>query len=309
MATGVMAGQGDALTQVGATRIYRRYDWPHVVQSDLTSLRQFDAEAERLSRRRGAWCAVGWVATVISLFVGSALPPLFVVTVILLVVSIVLTVRWRRAKARDLENRRYELCARLLDMLGPDLDAAQPVQIQLDLRAADHPAKLTGETNTPPWKNKHYVDPWLWLQAALLDGGRLTLRCTERKRVRRGWKRGSSGKMKRKVKAKSKHEVAVQVAVKPAKHPNIDALAKNGRGAVQLPHFLTAKAIDGKKGQIRLKAAFRGDWYEPGPEADEYARSVVPRASVGIAAMLLSVYQVIHLSRRLHKRHKGSGHG
>jgi hypothetical protein len=282
------------------TQIYESHAPADAVLNDIASLRSHDAVVEGRARRAGRWCLVWWIVTVLFFVAGVALFPFLLLFAVALVAAIVQTVRWSRAKKLDLENRRYELCGRILTMLGPDLDPAQPVRVRLDLRAADHPMKLKSQVKRDPWTIKLFLDEWLWVHAALLDGSRVTFRFAERKIVRSGWKRGSSGKMKHKTKAKSKYDLALQIAVRPRKHPGIDQLAQQGRPAIKLPRHLTPKSLQCKKGQLRLKVSLMGGWDEPGPNAPK--SRTPPPISQGIAAMFLSLYQIIHLARKVQRK-------
>ena len=289
-----------ALANCDRTAIYQRHARPEEIIADVAHLRMVDAAIEKLSSK---WTkiAIGLgIATFVQIFIIALFPPILVTFVICGIVLTVAIIKAYKASKLDLENRRYELLARLLEVLARDMAPSYPLHVYLDLRAAELPLKLVNTYKRGSWNFKAYRDNWLWMQGDLLDGNVFTVSMTERLRVRSGWKRGASGKMKHKTKRKSKHEVQVRVAVRLKKHAHIANIAQRGHGAVKLPPYCQPKSLQCKKGELRLKAMMM-DWNEPGPNQQP---THVPRASTAIASMLLSLYQVVSLSQQVTKQQK-----
>ena len=261
-------------------------------------MRGVDKTAEATQKKYITMAVFCFIFGFFSLFAIAFFPPIGLGSVILFVSGIITLVIGLRAGKLDLEDRRYELCRRLLEVLMRDIGPGYPMWAYVDLNAADMNTKLVRTYERSPWTFKHYRDNWLWIQGDLLDGSVFTVTMAERKRVRSGWKRGYSGKMKYKTKAKSKHEVQVRLAPREKKHPGLGQVAWRGHGAVQLPPYAHPKGLAFKKGELRLKAQMF-EWDEPGPNEPP---THTPRASTTIASMLLSLYQMVNLSKTMAKK-------
>lgn len=293
------APTGDALQRFHSSFVYHREGTLHELYADMDQLRQFDRDIEQRRSSAGKWMVGLWITSGVTLFIGFILWPLLLLLPFLVVPAIIFTSKHRKAKQLDLENRRYELLSRLVELLGRDMDPAQPAHVYLDLRSADHPSKLRGVTENKPWTIRHFQDEWLWMRGTLQDQSVFTLTATERRRIRSGWKRGASGKLKHKTKSKSKFYFGLQLSLRRKKHPHIDAIANAGHGAVQLPPHAMPKSLSCKKGVIRLKTVMPWEWDEPSPGQPASAQ---PRASTAIAAMFLSLYQMVNLSNQQQKK-------
>lgn len=193
-----------------------------------------------------------------------------------------------KAASTDFEDRRYQLLGSLHRLMSVDMAPDASVDLWLDLQPVDQKGKKVNSGRAGIWNVDYYEDSWLNLTGKLLDGSRLTLTLTEKYQYRHRKKRSASGKIKHKSKTKTGVQAVVSLKSKEEKYPVTKKLAKQVRGAVQLPRAVNVKRLSVQKGVLMLKAATKGDW-------------TVNSASHLLSQMMLSLYQVLNLSRRIDK--------
>lgn len=188
----------------------------------------------------------------------------------------------------DFEDRRYQLLGQLTRLLSADMDPDATIDVQLDLDKVNAGNKLVRKGKAGPWNVKFYEDTWLSLRGQLLDGTRFTVSLTEKHQDRSRTKRSASGKLKHKSKTKSGVLAIVSLKPKEKRYPNAGQLGAQARGAVQLPQMVELKDLSTRDNVLTLKAASKTGWtVESGVQL--------------LSQMLLSLYQVLNLSRQIDK--------
>jgi hypothetical protein len=189
-----------------------------------------------------------------------------------------------RAHSRlDLENRRYELASRIIDMLDRDIPADSDATLRIDLAPADAPQKVTSGEEKDGWNVAFFSDPWLSISTALADGTRVSLELCEKLRVRQRWARSASGRQKHKLKKRS-----ILVATLLLKHKQALAGGQAPRAAetVRLPPQVVCKALELSPKGGYLRVLTQETW-------DAGAQKGLFDASQLIAMMFLSLYQAM----------------
>jgi hypothetical protein len=279
---------------------------------DLRFLRDLDANKEKLQARTSK---VGWSSLALAgilTFTG-----LILLMPIPAAVSIGAFVLHSRHKRLNLENRRYELVSRVVELLKADISPSEPVQLRIDLRPETHDKKLRGESKTRTgWDVKHYIDPWLTVEGRLLDGTHFRLDMTERIDVRSRWKKTSRGKTKHKSKRLADSLLRVRLRVKPERYQHLARLGPRAKGALQLPPGTRVKGLDVKEDRVELAVLLDSPWTPtaevPPPQLKKAPmKTLVNRAPVNtaqvdgsrvVAMSFLSLYQVLNLSRAIDKK-------
>lgn len=271
------------------------------VLADLQVLRGLDAEMEKKQARAGTvGCTTALLGLGLLLLSTALVPlaPLFAgAAALLLLTALISGIRRFVHKRLNLENRRYELVSRLLELLRADIAPSEPLTLELDLRPDTHAAKFhrEGETRTG-WKVKHYLDPWLSLQGRLLDGTHFHVELTERVEERSRWKKNSRGKSKHKTKKLSDAIARVQLRVKPERYQHLGRLGPHASQAVQLPPGTQLKRLDVEADRLTLMVLVDSPW-------DTHETDPTPVNAVRVVAMMfLSLYQVLNLSRAIDKK-------
>lgn len=291
--------------QFSQERVYRTQAPGSQVLRDLDFLRTLDAHHEKLQSRVGR---AGWAAfiTAVVFFVvmlntndwehpwlhngalaGSAL---------LVIAGTGAFVLYSRYGRLDLENRRYELVTHLVQMIQADTAPQERMTVELDLNPATHAGKLagTGKTRTG-WDVKSYVDRWFSLQGRLLDGTHLRVEMIERVDERSRTKRSRSGKHKLKTRTLSDALVRVRLQVKPEKYQHLGRLASRSRDAVRLPRGTRLKSLSVDEERLEMTVLLDDPW------SAENAPPKVNAVQV-VAMSLLSLYQLLNLSRAIDKK-------
>ncbi|WNG39575.1 hypothetical protein F0U61_42320 [Archangium violaceum] len=292
------------LEQLSRERIYRTQAPCTQVLADMQQLREVDDIKEK---KEAVTYFVGCGSLVIGAFAGffglftlgaSGLSSVLLPgALILLVVGIVAFVMRAQHAKLDLENRRYELVSRIVKMLQADTAPQAPVTLEIDLRDGTHPAKFFSEGKTPSgWQAKSYIDRWLSLQSRLVDGTHLRLEMIERTDKRTRTRRGSSGRTKTKTRTVSDALVRVRLQVKTEKYQHLGRLGAHARNAVRLPKGTRLKSFSVEPDRVDLTVLISDPW-------DVKASSAMQVNAVEVVAMsLLSLYQILNLSRAIDKK-------
>ena len=283
------------------SRTYSQTAVPGDIVQDMHALRRFDRHHERKQSLWSWLFGIGLVATVVLGFGGimavesggKALMPFAGVALIFALISFGIR---RRYKRFNLENRRYELVARLLRYLSADMAPGEQVGMAIDFRETDHRDKFAGKGESNGWKIQHYKDSWLQVQGRFVDGTRFVIQLAQLLQKRSKWKRGASGKMKHKTKQKGKALAMVRLSVKPDKYPRLPQVAGGAQQAVQLPGHAALGDLGIEGHRLTIKSTFLDRW----SEEEEHSGSQV------IAMMLLSLYQVLNLAKDIDKKEQAA---
>jgi hypothetical protein len=196
----------------------------------------------------------------------------------------------------NLENRRYELVTRLVRLLQADTAPQEPMTVELDFRPATHSDKFAGEgTTRTGWSVKSYVDRWLSLQTRLLDGTQLRVEMFERTSKRSRTRPSRSGKLKTKYRTVSDALVRVRLQVKPEKYQHLERLESRSWDAVKIPLGTRLKSLAVEEARLEMTVLMKGAWGVENEPVEVNAVQVV-------AMSLLSLYQLLNLSRAIDKK-------
>jgi len=281
----------DLLEQLSSTRTYQGQLTKQELSQSLAALETLDKESEK-KKQLGCLISLGSLFGSISGFV-FAVPgqtPLLGWPVTLLGLAGLVWGLVQRSSAgkTDFEDRRYQLLDRVTRLLGVDMSADSLLQVQLDLQPVDHSGKKVGKGKVGVWNVDYYEDPWLNIQGQLLDGTRFTAGLTEKYQYRHRKKYSASGKIKHKSKTKTALQAVVSVKPKEKRYPGAGQLGQQAHGAVQVPATAQVKSLSVRENVLALKTASRGDW-------------TVDATTHLLSQMLLSLYQVLNLSRKIDK--------
>lgn len=195
------------------------------------------------------------------------------------------------ASRHDYENRRYELAQELVELLSADLPRGGRLTVRLDLRPVDHASKQLPAADVNGWREKHFVDPFLQLQARLCDGTGVSVHVVDHRRVRSRWKVGRSGKMKHKSKSAKWVEAIVKVKVEPERAQAAVQQRRANPALVQLPRRATFNGLVVSPKGLVARAWSEWTWTAPAMAAAELnGRDLV-------AQLLVSVFQLLGASQ------------
>lgn len=192
------------------------------------------------------------------------------------------------ASRTDFEDRRYLLLGNMNRLLSVDVTRDSPLDLQLNLQAVDKKSKRVGSGKAGIWNVDYYEDPWLNLHGDFRDGTKFSVLFIEKYQYRHRKKRSASGKIKHKSKTKSAVQAVVSVKPKEKRYPGVAQLGQQARGAVQLPRGAEVKDLSTRDNVLTLKAARKGDWNVDG-------------STQLLSQMLLSLYQVLNLAKKIDK--------
>ncbi|RKH63909.1 hypothetical protein [Corallococcus llansteffanensis] len=210
----------------------------------------------------------------------------------------------RRGNLEGLEEaaRRQELVSLLLKRLQVDLMPGETLDVWFRSRPSSWswtpPSTLSVKEleGGKPWDAR---EPWLTLEARLVDGARLKVSLVKRVRSRqRTTKRPDGVVLRRKVRSKLATLLSVRLRVKPERHPGLAALTKaQALPALRLPHEGRLRRLDVSEDRLQLKVRVDGEWRVrwPGRETFEKRNDL----SRTVTMMLLSLYQMLHVARTL----------
>ncbi|NMO18005.1 hypothetical protein HPC49_14835 [Pyxidicoccus fallax] len=286
--------------QLRLERVYRATAPVRGLMADLDTIRGIDAE---LDRKLAAWskgkrisgylALAGFILAFIPVVgvAGFGLIPLALLS--LLVCSLVAS----RYQKLDLENRRYELVARILQQLRKDIAPDEPVTVEVDFHPASDPRHLKDQGMVRDWKTQSFVQRWLSFQVRLLDGTLLRLGMEDRVQTRSRTRRNPRGKYKTKRKQKGVSLLHVQLRVKPERHPQLAGLQEQARKAVRLPKGASLARLDVAEDRLALRARMPHDW-----TLREDVKSPFCDGLRTTMMSLLSLYQVLNYSTGLRKQ-------
>jgi hypothetical protein len=215
---------------------------------------------------------------------------------LMLLAALLAMVKFRRHRQRNVEDRRYELCAELLSTLARDSDPRSELALRLDLSNSTSEDKHTDskawKTDRGSYRLVEYTDPWLELSGRLFDGTRYRVGWTDRVRLRRSV---TGRKNKTKSKQKRKMTVELQLKVKPSKVAGLDCLGNALKQELQIagaPLKSLKMAPDG----IAVKASVPEAHVinQPGSESRKQAHTA--------RMLLMGMYQAIGCAKQRRRR-------
>jgi len=280
----------DLLEQLSSARTYQGQLKNLELSDALQALESLDKASEQ-KKQLGCLLSLGGIAGLfggVVLAVSAQIPALSLICVGGLAALVWGLLTRSAAGKTDFEDRRYQLLNRMSRLLEVDMAADSLWELRLDLQPVDHSSKNVGSGKVGIWNVDYYEDPWLSLQGQLLDGTRFSVGLTEKYQYRHRKKISASGKLKHKSKTKTALQAVVSVKPKEKRYPGAGQLGQQARGAVQVPATAQVKDLSVRENVLTLKTASRGDW-------------TVDTTTHLLSQMLLSLYQVLNLSRKIDK--------
>ena len=201
----------------------------------------------------------------------------------------------------DLDHRRYELVAGLVQLLSADIRSDALLAVDIDFRAHDHrekrlPTRYIGDGNI-----NSYIDHWLQLRGRLVDGTKFTIRLIEKQQLSRRQKNSASGKQKIKTKTKTSSEAILTLKVKPKRYPRIAQQHEVMDQYVKMPEWAVLKSVDVSGPQLTLRSTTTSVWSagaELSKEGETPKEDAIKCDGVQwVAMMLVSSYEVLKRSR------------
>jgi hypothetical protein len=185
----------------------------------LAPLARYDAQADKMRSRLGAWMLgigiVGFIVAIICLafapIVGGAIAVAVIITILVLYPT------FRFTKKLDVNRVPLEFMSGIAPILREDTGDDGAVNLRLDMRGPLMKEKETGKSE--PYRrgqyykiiDTYYMDPWCAGGAAFVDGTQVQWIATDYVRSMRKTKRNARGKIKTKVKRKKKTDLDVFV--------------------------------------------------------------------------------------------------
>lgn len=226
----------------------------------LRPLAECDTLADQSRTKLGCTFGLGIVLMIIASIVFSKMGWPAVAWVGIAVVAVVMVGSgylyfWTRRI--DVSNNFRQFGLPVLTVFREDIDAAQPVHLDLDLSSPTVKAKKQSESE--PYKegvyykviDSIYLDPWMKASVMLVDGSKLSWTVTETIRERRKTKRNARGKHKTKTKYSKKTDVEVELGLKKKLY---ELTAGPPEGEV---------TSDEKRSKVRLSRELKTDSLEP----------------------------------------------
>jgi hypothetical protein len=266
------------------------------ILADFPRLREIGAQRAAARSRWKTIMIVCIVATLPAIFVAVAVPALFPLPLAAVAGAVVTGILFGRTPRFD--DRQFDATERIIRLVMADTVADAPLHLRLDMRPHTTSDKLAGEGQAGDWKVKYYLSPWLTLAGRFLDGSRFDIRLLTRFQARRKWKRSRSGKRKLKHKSKESLRVYVGLRIKPDKYAHVGQITQEAAAAVQLPPGVALHGVNFAADSLELTADVR-EWDATAQDAASSDKVSAPHL---VALMLLSLYQVLNLSKAIDKK-------
>ena len=289
----------EALQKFERTLVYQNTATAEDINADLREIHAIDKSMEKKTKKFG--CLGGLLIP--AAFLGGPLaivsPPLGIVWAVAAIGgAITLLVIAYQANKQNVEDRRYELTRSIISLLSRDTAPDALLKVVLSLKPADRKGNFIEKGKAGHWNYNLYHDAWLHLEVKLLDGTACRIQLTERMQKRHRRKRSASGKIKVKTKTKSALESAIRLKPKMEKYTKLSEIGADARGAIQLPDWAAPKALAVEDGGLVMKASTKAEWDAP----REGEKGTAPHGVHLVAMMLLSLYQILNLSRAITKK-------
>lgn len=271
---------------------------------EMEVLRQIGLE-QAAGRKRWGWTAfwslflllpAGLAGGVVAQDNPQAGLPAFLPALVLLGFGIYSLLRYSSTRRRCFDLQHLEFAERVLHLVRTDMDPDLPLHLKLDLTSPELPAKLTGEGAAGEWKVKFYTSPWFTLRGKFLDGTACRLAAITLFQARTKTRRNARGKLKTKRKTREALRLRLELSPKSVRYPLLEEIGRTAVPAVKLPPTVSRRQFQVTAGNLLLETHLPA-WHGG---AVEDARSGVS-ASHTVAMMLLSLYQVLNLSKQIAK--------
>lgn len=278
-----MAGE---LQRFKTTLVYEAQAPAEQLLADLGEIREFDKRSEGRLRIYAILFIVAMLITVASFFLKSAIG----VGAGIVGILVVIVLRWRGSKF-DLANRRFELAGELVRILSRDISRAAALDVSLNLIRPNDKRKRTGEGYVGPWTVTYYSDPWLRISGRFADGTAFRIAVVEKYQSRSKWKRSASGKSKAKHKSKAATQASVRLIPKRKRYQHVEQVANQAKSMLLLPGWARVKKLNATPRGLALSTTTDVNWtVRPRDPHSGYDGVEL------VAKMLLSLYQVLHVS-------------
>ncbi|MCR9197772.1 MAG: hypothetical protein NXI04_03915 [Planctomycetaceae bacterium] len=192
----------------------------------------------------------------------------------------------------DVENRRYEFVAGLLDYLRRDIGKDESLFLQLDIRPHNDRSKFDRKGTAGRWKASFFVDPWLVLRGRLQDGTKFVVSMVEKQQDRHRTKRSASGKLKTKYKTKNASELVIALRPKPKRYPAAAEVVPPQDCDEALPAWATVKNLAVTNGVLEFRSTTKAGWHVT-KETSGQRQDAVGWA----ASKLVYLYGLLHSSQ------------
>jgi hypothetical protein len=219
---------------------------------------------------------------------------LFLIIICLIIACIYELVMRGKFKKLNIDNYRYGAIKNIVQMLARDMDEAAVIELQLSFQTID---KKENKTNTIPhphkqgWKIDSYQYEWLKMKGQFLDKTRFELNATGISKKQYGWKRGSSGKNKYKSKTKSGGlDINLHLIYPQRRYGAVKVLRNEVVDAIKLPELSELRGLKVTEKAIILTVRIAA-------QVAENQENIYQT----MAAMFLSIYQVLNLAKMLSK--------
>ena len=264
------------------------------IDSAMDQLREFDRSVEQTNRFVNWLTGLSFLAgigCVVGAFLGQSwLVPIAVGAGVVFAVGMIYGAM---SSKYDLQNRRYQLLQIVISLLSRDMPKDARFDVTLDLAPPNEKRKKVGSSQVGEWKVTHYHDPWLKLRGRLVDGTKFDIVMAERFQARKKWKRSRSGKSKLKTKSKSATVASVSLVPKQKNYRRLADVAPQANDFLSLPYWVNVKKISATPERLSVVTSTTEDWtirrHDPKSQFD---------GSDIVVTMLLSLFQVLHESRR-----------
>lgn len=269
-----------------------------IILRDLNVMATIDRIAEAKQKRFTKMLIGFIVGAFLSIFLASVLNKIGVVLLIGFAIAAIYAGIMRiKHKHLNLQNQRYELLKKILEMLGRDMENNTKVNVHLVLSP---PTQKNKRINTIPhpyqsgFKIDLFRDEWLKLQGQFLDKTHFILTATELYQTKYGWKRSRSGKSKYKSKSKPKGlEFSLELTCSRRRYGAIKVLQNKVTSAVKLPDKILVKRLKVTDKEMKLTTKMPPS-YLSGDSTNLVYRT--------ITMMYFSLYQVLNLAKLLSKK-------
>jgi len=292
-------------------RIYEGQGSILQVLSDITAMRDLDAESEELERKGrkiAVFSGVGVALGVIMIVAGMAFvtsPAIFIPGVLIGIggiIGLIFGIQKKKTHGRlNLENRRYEVPAKLLGLLRADAKPGEPMSCHIDFDDHNAKRKLVREGKAGHWNVKYFISRWLDINGRLADSTKYSLAMLVKHQDRHRTKRSASGKLKHKSKSKTSQEYIVKLKVKATKYPQLKELLSDvsakASAAVRLPQEATVKSLEVSEDGLSLAVTIPRGF----TATDSNETKVIQKTVEVVTSMLLSLYQILNLCKAIDK--------
>ncbi|WP_017654033.1 hypothetical protein [Fortiea contorta] len=274
------------------------------VIADIQEITSVDELAERQQKQYnqqaiyyflGAFASIIIYALILNFQASNLILILFSLIIISLIIAGINALINRAKFSRlNINNYRYVVAKRVLQMLARDMDKEAEVELRLSFQkivnkehktaTIPHPHKLT-------WNIDKHEHQWLKIKGQFLDKTRFILTTTGLSKTQYGRKRTSSGKSKYKTKTKSLGLDVILNLIYPQRRYGAVKILKNEiSNAVKLPKLSYMRSLEVGENFLYMHVRIA-------PQVEDDQAEIYQT----ITMMFLSLYQVLNLAKLLSK--------